>query len=251
VIRKLCIAFILTLGLLWTPPRALAADPPTNLAKLVAANEAVNAEARENYTYRQSIQVNDFNRTGKRGGLYEEIRDVTFSPDGGRAEEFLKGPFNTLKYLKMTEEDFLDIRDVQPFLFTTDQLWIYETRYRGIDIIDGVEYYALEVKPRQVFHGLRYFEGMFWIDTVDLSVARSEGRAVPSIVKSDSENIFPHFTTIRQKVDDKYWFPTHTDVDDVLPFRTGPVRIRMTIKYSNYRRFAAESTIQFEQGPQP
>lgn len=215
----------------------------------MAEREAAHAEARLNYTYRQTVQVQDFSRRGRPGGLYEEVRDIVFSPEAGRGERFVKGPFNSLKFLKLTDEDFEDIREVQPFLFTADQLWAYETRYRGVDVIEGVGYYLLEVRPRQVFHGLRYFDGMLWIDPDDLSVARSAGKAVPSIVGSESENVFPSFTTIRQKIDGEHWFPVHTHADDLLPFRTGPVRMRMTIKYSDYRRFEVESTVTFEETP--
>ncbi|MGH9630675.1 MAG: hypothetical protein ACRD7E_20370, partial [Bryobacteraceae bacterium] len=59
------------------------------------------------------------------------------------------------------------------------------------------------------------------------------------------ENLFPHFTTIREKIGE-YWFPMHTYADDTLPFHTGPLRIRMTIRYSNYQRFGAESKITIE-----
>ena len=38
----------------------------------------------------------------------------------------------------------------------------------------------------------------------------------------------------------------HTHADDILPFRTGPLRMRMTIRYSDYQRFTAESSIIFE-----
>lgn len=59
-----------------------------------------------------------------------------------------------------------------------------------------------------------------------------------------SENLFPYFTTFRTLVDGKYWFPRTTLADAVLPFRSGPLRMR--IDYENYRRFAVDSTIRFE-----
>jgi hypothetical protein len=69
-----------------------------------------------------------------------------------------------------------------------------------------------------------------------------EGQAVPQIHRTKEENLFPHFTTVRTKVGD-YWFPQLTAADDTLYFRTGPQRIKMTIRYSNYQRFGAESKI--------
>lgn len=78
---------------------------------------------------------------------------------------------------------------------------------------------------------------------------RSEGQAVPQILSLKNENLFPRFTTLRQPVDGKYRFPVETLADDTLPFRTGPQRIRLTIRYQNYKRFAAESSITFGSRP--
>jgi hypothetical protein len=36
-----------------------------------------------------------------------------------------------------------------------------------------------------------------------------------------------------------------TGADDTLNFQSGPQRIRMLVKYENYKLFKAESTIQF------
>jgi hypothetical protein len=75
---------------------------------------------------------------------------------------------------------------------------------------------------------------------------RLEGQAVPQIRTMKSENLFPRFTTLRQIVDGQHRFPIFTYADDTLPFRTGSQRVRMTIRYSNYKRFGAESVIKFE-----
>lgn len=231
------------------PVAAPAQEAPPDLARRVAEFESANAKARENYTYRQEVRIRDYDRRGRPGGHYQEVRDVIFSPDAGRTETFIKGPLDRLKFLKLTEEDFRDIREVQPFLFTGDQLWAYETRYRGTELIDGQEYYVLDVAPRQVFYGNRYFDGTLWIDREDLAVVRSFGKAVPPVFKGGSENLFPRFTTIREKIDD-HWFPVHTHADDDLPFSSGIVRIQMTIRYSEYRRFGAESSIEFQTPPE-
>ena len=56
-------------------------------------------------------------------------------------------------------------------------------------------------------------------------------------------------TTVRKKMTNGFWFPDRTFADDVLPFRNGPIRIRMTIQYGGYKRFAAGSTVTFEPPP--
>ena len=110
--------------------------------------------------------------------------------------------------------------------------------------MDGVDCWVLQVRPRQVFYGQRLFEGLFWVDKRDYSIVRSEGHPVPQIRSkvSGKENLFPSFTTIREKIGD-YWFPVYTHADDTLDFSTGPIHVKMAIRYRDYKRFRAESKI--------
>jgi hypothetical protein len=230
------IAFILT---------SAAFAQPADLVRRVAENEAAAEAARGHYTYRQTVEIHDFDPRTRKTGVYRETRDVIFSPAGERTERFLSRPVMALNLLRLTDEDFRDIREVQPFLITPDRLRLYTIRYRGDEKVDGVDCWVLDVRPRQTLDGQRLFEGLFWVDRRDYSILRSEGRAVPQIVNLRSENLFPAFTTFREKVGG-HSFPVHTHADDTLHFSTGPIRIRMTIKYSDYMRFAAESTITFK-----
>ncbi len=211
----------------------------------VAESESASEAARAHYTYRQSVEMYDTDVKTRKSGYYREVRDVIFSPAGERTERFIVKPVVALGRLIMTEEDFRDIREVQPFLITRDNLRLYTIRYRGEETIDGVDCWVLDVRPRQMLDGQRLFEGLFWVDQRDYSILRSEGRAVPQIVNLRTENLFPAFTTFRQKIDG-HSFPIHTHADDTLTFSSGPVRLRMTIKFSDYKRFAAESTITFK-----
>ena len=95
--------------------------------------------------------------------------------------------------------------------------------------------------------GQRLFDGMLWVSKADFGIVRAEGQAVPQILSTRQENLFPRFTTIRRKVDGKHWFPVFTFADDVLPFRNGPQRERLRIRYSEYKKFGAESSVTFEE----
>jgi len=223
-----------------------AAEAPANLARLVAQKESAAIEARGNFTYRQTVIIEEFGKTNAKVGEYREVRDVIFSPGGERSEPFVQQPVNRLVRLQLTEEDFRDIREVQPFLFTKDLLWLYETRSRGEEVRDGVPCWVLSVKPRQTFEGQRLFEGDLWVDQSDYTIVQSTGRAVPNIYKFKNENLFPSFTTFRARVDGGFRFPIHTHADDVLPFSSGPLRLRMTIRYSGYKKFGVESSVTFE-----
>jgi hypothetical protein len=223
-----------------------AAEPPADLAKRVAARETLTEAARSRYTYRQTVRVEDFQPNGIKAGEYGEVREIVFLEDGKRSERELKKPWNRLVRIKLTPEDFRDLRDVQPMLLTKDTLFIYETKYKGEEEVDGIDCWLLAVRPRQILEGQRLFDGILWIDKRDDSIIRSEGQSVPQIRSTKNENLFPHFTTVRHKIDGQHWFPVKTFGDDMLHFRSGSERMRIIIDYADYKRFGSESTIRFE-----
>ncbi len=223
---------------------ARAQEPPPDLARRIAHQESDTQAARNDYTYRQSLVFAELDAHGAQTGEYREERDVIFSPEHERTEQIIGKPLLSLKRLKMTDEDFRDIRGIQPFVMT--ELWNYETKFRGDESIDGVDCWVLQVRPRQILQGQRLFDGMLWADKKDFSIVRLEGQAVPQMLSRPSENLFPRFTTVRQLVDGKHRFPVYTYADDTLPFSTGLQRVRMTIRYTQYKRFGADSVIKFE-----
>jgi hypothetical protein len=219
---------------------AMAEEPPTSLMKRVAGRETENEAARNQYMYRQTVVLSDF------VGQFREVRDIIFSPVGARTEEVVEKASNTLKKLSMTDEDLADIREIQPMLLTRDNAFMYETKFRGEADIGDIHCWLVEIRPRQILSGQRLFEGTLWVDKTDDSIVQAEGQAVPQIRTTKNENLFPHFTTIREKVDKKYWFPVTTYGDDTLYFRGGPQRVRLTIRYANYKRFGAETKIDYK-----
>lgn len=230
---------------LLSPLGVRAQSPPPNLARRVAERATQARRARDRFTYRQTVVIEELSPSGARAGQYREIRDVVFSPLAERSEQVVGKPLETLQRLRLTEEDFRDIREVQPFLFDSDQLWIYETRFKGEETIDGVDCYLMQVRPRQILAGQRLFDGLVWAAKKDYSIVRTEGKAVPEMRSLKNENLFPQFTTLWSPVDGDLRFPVYTYADDTLDFRTGPLRIRLNIRYGNYQRFAAESTVKF------
>jgi hypothetical protein len=104
----------------------------------------------------------------------------------------------------------------------------------------------LTVRPRQILAGQRLFDGVLWVDKRDYSLVRTHGKAVPEVRKfKGEENLFPRFTTLWETVDGTFRFPVYTYADDTLDFRVGPQRIRLKIRYSEYKKFGAESTVKF------
>lgn len=182
-------------------------------------------------------------------GEYREARDIIFSPTHERTEQMIGTPLHTLQHLILTDEDFRDIREIQPFVLTDDLMFIYETKFRGdepVETPDGkIDCWVLQVRPRQILDQQRLFDGMLWVRKDNYSVVRSEGQAVPQIRSTKQENLFPRFVTIRHPVNG-FWFPTLTFADDTLHFKTQSQRERLTIHYTDYKKFGSESSITFE-----
>jgi hypothetical protein len=217
-------------------------DAPPNLAKLVAHRETETVKERNEYTYRQTVTLQELDGSGAARGEFREVRDVVFSPAHERTEELIGKPSNGLKNLKMTEEDFRDIREIQPLTLSEEQLWNYDTKFRGDETMDDVDCWVLQIKPRQILEGQRYFEGLLWVDKKEYNIVRLQGQAVPQIQSMGQQNLFPRFTTVRKPIDGKHWFAMFTYADDTLQFRSGPQREKLTIAYTNYKRFSATST---------
>ena len=224
---------------------APAADPPPNLARLAAHRESETQAERNQFTYRETVLMQELTDRGSIRGEYKEQRDVLFSPVMRREEVALGKPVNSLKNLILTPEDFDDIRNIQPFVLVEDFLPIYETKFRGEEKMEDQDCWVLQVRPRQILSGQRLFDGMLWIRKSDYSVVRSEGQAVPQIRTTKAENLFPRFTTIRRQLNG-FWFPVYTMADDTLFFRTGPQRIRLTIRYDEYKKFGTETILTFD-----
>jgi hypothetical protein len=216
-----------------------------------AAKEADFARARENYTYRQTARIQELEPDAVPRGRYEMVTDIIFSPEGKRTERVVWAPVSTLKNIQMTPEDEQDLRNVQPFVLTSSEILKYWVRYLGKQLADEIPCYLFAVKPKKLEKGERYFQGIVWVDDRDLQIVKSYGRGV-GLIRKGFDNLFPKFETYREQIDGKYWFPTYTRADDTLAFQSGPQRIRMTVRYEDYKQFKSEIQIKYgEQAPSP
>ena len=149
--------------------------------------------------------------------------------------KIVSAPPDTLKRISLTPQDLQDMREIQPFVLTTDDIGKYNIKDAGKEKIDEIDCYTFEVEPKKIEKGQRYFQGKIWVDDRDLQIVKTYGKAVPDLcVGGDkcSENLFPRFETYREQIDG-YWFPTYTRANDTLNFTSGKVRIRQIFRYAN------------------
>ena len=147
----------------------------------------------------------------------------------------------------MSPEDIDDIRHRLPFVLTSDEIPEYQILYVGQQQEDELHCYVFDIAPKEIVGKKRYFQGRIWVDDRDFQIVKTYGKTVPDIrKKKGQENLFPKFTTWREQIDGKYWFPTYTKADDTLHFSSGDVRIREIVKYSDYKRFGSNVKITYE-----
>jgi outer membrane lipoprotein-sorting protein len=232
-------------------PKTVPATDSVNADEIIhkfAAKEAEFKEARNNYTYRQTVKLEELDPSGNpSGGKWEEIDDIYFTTDGKRAERVVYAPVQTLRNIMLTPEDVADLRNVQPFVLTTADIGEYILNYVGREKLDEIGTYEFSVKPKKLTPGKRYFQGTVWVDDRDLQIVKSDGKGVGELKSGSSKNqAFPKFETYREQIDGKYWFPTYTHADDTLHFKDGQAqRIRMTVKYQDYKHYEGKSTIRY------
>jgi hypothetical protein len=169
--------------------------------------------------------------------------DIMYTNAGKRYENITYAPPPTLEKVSLSEQDLDDLRNVQPFVLTTDELPKYDVTYVGHQKVDEVGTYVFDVAPKKIEKNQRYFQGRLWVDDRDFEIVKTDGKAVPDIRKGGNENVFPRFETYRENIEGHYWFPTYTHSDDFLKFQTGSVHIRMTVRYSDYKRFRVTSRV--------
>ena len=212
-----------------------------------AAKEAEFQEARNNYTYRQTVKLEELDAGGNpTGGKWNLVEDIIFTPEGKRMEKVVYAPVQNLQHILLTPEDERDLRDVQPFVLTTKEIPEYSVSFLGREKIDEVGTYSFSVKPKKIVPGKRYFEGTIWVDDRDLQIVKTYGKGVGELKHGSSKGqAFPRFETYREQIDGKYWFPTYTHADDTLHFANENVRIRMTVRYQDYKKYEGKSTIKY------
>ena len=240
--------FVCSLGFAQGPSKLRKEDPPIppdEMIRKFAEKEKQFRIARANYTYRQEVRVQNLNANDRVIGEYYVESDITFDPSGRRTEKIIKAPPNTLTNIQLTPQDLQDIREIQPFVLTSDDIGKYNLKYLGKEMIDDIDCYVFDVAPKTIEKGQRYFQGQIWVDDKDLQIVKTYGKAVPDIREKGQENLFPRFETYREQIDGLYWFPTYTRAVDTLQFSAGAQRIRQIIKYDNYKKFQADVKLTF------
>jgi hypothetical protein len=213
-----------------------------------AAKEKQFKIAREQYTYTQDVTIQTLDGHTV-DGQYRQVSDILFDDSGKRIEQVTFAPQSSLERVIMTQSDYDDIRHRLPFVLTSDEIGKYQILYVGKQKEDELGTYVFDIAPKQIESGQRYFQGRIWVDDHDFQIVKTYGETVPQVHNAkhpEKENLSPKYTTWREQIDGKYWFPTYTYAEDTLHFSNGDVEMRYIVKYKNYKRYGAKSRITYE-----
>ena len=236
-------AILLTLvGAAYSQEGPLNPDPPKGVTsqeiiEKFAAKEKEFKEARDLYTFRQDVKVQTLDGDTVTGE-YREVFDVTYDNQGKHLENVTYAPQNTLTEISMSPEDLQDIRHLLPFVLTSGEIPEYDILYVGQQQEDELHCYVFDIAPKKIEAKKRYFQGRIWVDDHDFQIVKMEGKSAPDILpkkRKQQPNLFPKFTTYRELIDGKYWYPTYSLTDDTLHFPATDVHIKGTVKATDFK----------------
>ena len=217
-----------------SPPKD---STPEQIIQKFTANEKEWKRVREQYTFRQDVTVRALNADDRVVGEYHQVADISYK-QGKRDKIVVLAPQPSIT---ISPQDAEDLETRASFTISTDELPQYNVLYVGQQKVDELHCYVFDVAPKLMEKDKRYFQGRIWVDDRDLQIVKNTGKSVPDIRKVKKkrvveENLFPQFTTWRQQIDGKYWFPAFSSADDTLHFRTSDMRIKEVLKFTNYKK---------------
>jgi hypothetical protein len=250
--RRTRIAILVVLLCLHSGSRAqegeLDKSPPKNITpeqviQRFTAKEKEWKKAREQYTFRQAVKQQAQDGESELGE-YRQVADISYQ-NGKRIKQIV---FSPQAGIQMSKEDLDDLETRSSFTISQDELPEYALLYIGRQKIDELHCYVFDVAPKMIEKGKRYFQGRIWVDDQDFQIVKNTGKSLPDIKilkkKRLEENLFPRFTTWREQIDGKYWFPTFSSADDTLHFNRSDIRIKQTLKFTDYQRVSSTTQAQ-------
>ncbi len=222
--------------------------PPEEIIRRFTKKESELLEIWREYSYIQESRIQTIGPADTITGEYFQASEFVFNDAGRRIERIIRAPQSTLYEVSLTAEDKNAFINLQPFALTAEELPNYFVSFVNKEKLDDLNTYVFDVTPKvmsnqreldklrkQKIEG-KFFQGKIWVDDQDMQIVKTAGKIVPEF-----EQRFVKFETYRENIDERFWLPTYTYGDERVFFpKGGSARIRMTIKYKNYRRFSSD-----------
>lgn len=229
--------------------------PPAEVDKIIKAfteKETVFRNALINYSFRRDALVQTLGfGAGQVTGEYHRTSVFTFDDNGRKYEKITFFPMPTLREISVTPEDLEDLGGINPFALEPQNVSLYNITLVGKQKIDELNLYVFDVTPKVIpdpkKSKQRVFSGRIWVDDRDLQIVKSKGKGLPE--SKDAK--YPVVETWRENIGGKFWFPTYATSNDELDFDGRPVRLRLRVRYTDYKEASATVRILDEEVEEP
>lgn len=233
-------------------PAAPPALPPEEIIKRFSQKEDEYFTARAGYTYKKTVRLEEFGPDGKQSGQLLVVTEATLGANGKLRERTVEKPESTLQYVQMGPEDFQQLARMPAYALLTGKLSKYDLKYLGKEMVDEIDCYIFQVKPRAVERAQYYFDGIVWVDAKYLEVVKTYGKWVNDLGDMHTATMpFAIFETYREDVDGKYWLPNYMRSDATLNLKDQNVNVRLVVKWTDYKPISAATPAAPASAPAP
>lgn len=214
--------------------------PPEEIIKRFSENEDVMLHAREGYSFRKTIRVQELDEKGQVTGEFQIVADDMPGPDGKLYESVVKHPPSTMMVMNMVAEDADVLNRMPLFPLTTSQIPKYDVKYIGMQKLDELTTYIFEIKPKQVERTRALFDGVVWVDSTDFAIVKTTGKWITELGEVSSPQFpFTTYDSLRENVAAKQWFPSYIRSDASVPLKNSNLHVRLTVLWQEYKPAAA------------
>ena len=227
-----------------TSEQPLAEAPPSMPQPLIikhcAEKEEEYAKARAHYGYKKTIRLTEYGADGNPMGEFVVTSTPIVASDGKLYERVAADGPSTLRTVKLSPEDLNAMSKIPGYPLSLSQIEKYAITYVGRELVDEVDCYMFQVKPKFLERANALFAGIVWVDVKYLEIVKSYGKFVTDLGDFHSPELpFSNFETYRENVEGKYWFPNYARSDDRLHFQDGDVPLRVVIKWTEFKPLTA------------
>jgi hypothetical protein len=219
--------------------------PVEEIIRRFSQKEDEYLKSRPNYGFRKSVRIQEFGPDGSAIGEFLRVTQYQKLADGRLAMKAIEKPQSTLQGVYLAPEDLDALDRIPAYPLTSGQLAKYDLKFIGRELVDEVDCYIFQVKPKTVERAKAYFEGVVWVDAQYLEVVKTYGKWVTD--QGDTRGIaqlpFSLFETYRENVDGKYWFPNYLRSDDTLHTKEGDIPVRLIIKWTDFKPAGAVESV--------
>lgn len=221
---------------------------PANVIHKLLEVELKMRESLNQHSFKRDVLLETIGPSGEVTGQYIRQSELILDDEGNRIERVFHHPRSSLKGIKISKEDVQDLSGSQLLGLDYRESAKYQFIYTGIETVNGHHWLAVDIKPAQMPdpHRMRnrYFVGRVWLDPHTYQIVQIRGKTEPQ-----GKQRFPLFETYRETPATSYLFPSRTYGDDVLYFRDRAVRLRVKVRYYDYKRFG--STLKITEVDEP